>query len=140
MAIESIDKVRVTEVSDVLGFDQESVGRQTTRPGVYLIFDNPSRSFLEGDYCKIGRAAGEARGLMGRLLQNLRWHLRPTEDCGRLATHYFQVLITESRTDAARLEALFQLWHGNYQGGRNIIEPKRIPKVKSEPDFFVVTP
>ena len=136
MNIESIEKVSVSRLSPVLRFTRELVGEQPQTYGVYLIFNNPVRFFLGRDYCKIGRAAGEAQGLRGRLIGNYNWHKRPDEDCGALETHYFQTLECRTPSDAGRLEALFHLWHGRYPGGRNPIEPKRSPKATREPDFF----
>ncbi len=136
MAIESVEKVSVQHMSPVLRFTPEHIQEQPRTPGVYLIFNTPSESFLARDYCKIGRAAGEGRGLHGRLSDNYKWHKRPDEDCGSLESHYFQILECETPSDAGRLDALFHLWHGRYLDERNPIEPKRVPLASREPDFF----
>ena len=138
MTIESIEKVIVRRLSPVLKFTKQNVGNQSHGYGVYLIFNNPVESFVSRDYCKIGRAASEARGLRERLVANLDWHKRPDEDCGALDSHHFQILECGTASDAGRLEALFHVWHGRYSGGHNPIEPKRTPLAAREPDFFEI--
>lgn len=144
MPIYSIGRVRVTKDTGVLKFNAEELDRQEDGWGVYLIFSSPSTSYRERIYCKIGRASGKARNLRERLLGNLKYHNGgPDDECRDGANHSFQVLYTDSPTDAARLEALFHLWHGGYSTGRDYysrmpIEPKGMPVANEEPDFFDV--
>ena len=141
MSIHSIDKVDVIKETEVLKFDSTEVARQKQGWGVYLIFSEPSPSYRKRSFCKIGRASGKSRNLRERLLGNLNYHGGPDDECLDGPNHSFQVLYCNSPTDAARLEALFHLWHGGYRRGEHYnsrmpIEPKGKPKAKSEPDFF----
>lgn len=138
--IKSIKKVKVTDISEILPFTDETVNAVKRQFGVYLIFiplqdRNPS-SFRTRNYCKIGRVAGDSRGVRGRLLDNFWVH---TKRCKPEAGHYFQVLACGSGEDAARLEVLFHLWHGRYEGGRTPIEPEGVPLAEKEPDFFYLS-
>ena len=122
-------------------FDRKNIDKRVNQGwGVYLIFSGTSELFSRRDYCKIGRAAGRSPDLLRRLRDNLGWHGSPKGDCGRGDNHRFQVLRCDTPTDAAKLEALFHVWHGNYpeRGGRRAIEPKGRPSAMSEPDFFFV--
>lgn len=144
-SIESIEKVRVLEVSPVLRFNRGNVDAQKQGYGVYLIFAKPSPSFLQREYCKIGRAAGKAPNLYRRLVDNLNYHGGRKDECRDGKNHFFQVLYCDSPTDAGRLEALFHLWHGGYQHAQDYnprmpIEPKHKPSGSVEPDFFVIQP
>ncbi len=140
--IESIEKVKVIDRSEVQPLTREAADSISHQYGVYLLFhpmkDEDPTSFRARSYCKIGRAAGNVGGVRGRLLGNIVYHEKPEPDneCGPLEGHYFQVLACENGTDAARLESLFHLWHGRYEGGFNIIEPRGTPKAEKEPDFF----
>ncbi|MCK5290951.1 MAG: hypothetical protein KAR39_02920 [Thermoplasmata archaeon] len=139
-SIESIKKVEVTEISAIEPLTRASVDGVTHPFGAYLVFkavgDSDIASYRARDYCHIGRAAGGVRGVKGRLLGNIDYHEVPNNDCGPLEGHFFQVLACDNEVDAARLECLFHLWHGRYQGGRTPIEPKGTPAAEKEPDFF----
>jgi hypothetical protein len=138
--IKTIKEVEVTEVSQIQPLTRDAANELTHQYGVYLVFTqigkkNPS-DFRARDYCHIGRAAGDVRGVKGRLLGNIDYHEGPDNECGPLQGHYFQVLACDNGIDAARLECLFHLWHGRHVGGRTPIEPRGIPDAEEEPDFY----
>ena len=139
--IESIKEVKVTEISPVQELSRTAANSITYPYGVYLFFypvegKDPS-SFRARSYCKIGRARGKG-GVRQRIIRNIKWHEDNEDECGPVEQHLFQALACESEIDAARLEQLFHLWHGNYPDPGNPTEARHRPKAKMEPDFFVL--
>jgi hypothetical protein len=138
--IKSIRKVKVVEISKILPFTRDHVDPITHKHGVYLLLvgERIPADFKRRDYCKIGRVVGTEGGIRNRLLDNMKDHENHKTECGSLKDHSFQVLACENGTDAARLEAMFHLWHGRYPWSNQPIEPRGLPLIGEEPDFFEI--
>ncbi len=134
--VESIKKVKVTEVSRIMTYTIDNVETVAQDHGVYLIFkcngSSPPLGYMDRDYCKIGVSVGTTNGVSARLKDSMKKCKPPEDWC-------FQVLACDTGVDAARLEVLFHLWHRGHKGsGYRPLEPKGVPLAELEPDFFYV--
>jgi len=136
--MDSIPRVTVLSVTKPMRLTKDNV-RQTLEngaPAVYLIYNRRSESYRRRRYCHIGRTIK----VRSRMYGHIRWHARHPDQCRDGDRHWFQVLVCSTLVDAARLEALFHVWHGNYPNlrDREPLEGKHRPRAAAEPDFFEV--
>ncbi len=146
--ITSIEKVEVTELSRIRRLTYDNVKAEPKESGVYLLFTlidgKEPYGYRDRDYCKIGRAVTVK--LNKRLKENIDDHGKPGHRCGTIEGHFYQILVCENETEAARLERLFHLWHLQYrkrkprEGSWKPIEPEGVPLAHTEPDSFYVEP